>query len=135
MDEVTLSRKSLLLCYHSLCKCFTATSHPDLLRSQKNWYPSNRSRYPYFVCSVSQCKCVCMCVFMHMVCVLFCTTSMCVCIHECVSFSIETCCLHAKRRLAHACNGSGFIGIWERKLFTYCPPLSPTAMIMLSDEA
>ncbi len=35
----------------------------------------------------------------------------------CMSFSIESCCWHAKRRLSPACNGSGFIGVWEKAVY------------------
>lgn len=46
---------------------------------------------------------------------------MCVCIHEsvcvCMSFSIATHCSDANRDLTPACNGSGFIGMWEKAVY------------------
>lgn len=56
----------------------------------------------------------CLCISTMSVC-------MCVCTHErvCVfvRFSIETCCSNANRHLTPACNGSGFIGIWEKAVY------------------
>lgn len=122
--HLILKWKLLLLCYQSLFEFFTAvcaTSHPPLLGRQKNWYPSNSSRHSYFVCSPAECVCMYLCIRCWHACA--CLEAMCVCLRACVhplglmyaGASPGCRCWDAQRHSAPACNGSGFIGIWEKK--------------------